>query len=257
MKRSRNDRNNRTVLLLCLMLFWGLCPDVRAEEPVWKEYRTTAAEGKLSYDPKSVAREDSVVDVWSRFEPVADERIREMKHWVRFDCARKRMKLLTTITVYHDGSVVELPQKNKFEAIDPGSNPAFLSDEVCGGKKEPVPQEPVAAPVEKPVQEVRPTVAPIQVVPQEPVAAPVEKPIQEVQPPVAPAPAAPQEPATAPVEKPVQELQPATAPVPTVPQEPVKQPIEKPLTEVQPHAPSQQEAPPVQTPPAVPAALPQ
>jgi len=164
MKRSGNDRNIRTVLLLlCLMLaWWGLCPDVRAEEAVWKEYRTTAAEGKLSYDSKSVAREDSVVDVWSRFEPVADGRIREMKHWVRFDCARKRMKLLRTITVYRDGSVVELPQKNKFEAIEPGSNPAILGAEVCGEKKEPqsVPQEPITLPIENPLPEVQQTPAP-------------------------------------------------------------------------------------------------
>lgn len=146
MKRSGNIRSNRTVLPLCLMLVWGICPDVRAEEAVWKDYRSTAAEGKLSYDPKSVVTEDSVVDVWSRFEPAADGRIREMKHWVRFDCARKRMKLLKTITVYRDGSMVELPQKNKFEAIETGSNPAVLGALVCGDKYEPPAETPPAAP---------------------------------------------------------------------------------------------------------------
>jgi hypothetical protein len=186
MKTNRNNRNNRTVLLPCLLLMWGLCSDVRAaEEPAWKEYRTTAAEGKLSYDPKSVVAEDTVVDVWSRFEPVADERIREMKHWVRFDCARKRMKLLKTITVHRDGKTVELPQKSKFEAIEPGSNPAILRALVCGEKDEPpaAPQEPVAPPAEKPLQEGESPVAPLQAVPQEPAAAaPVEKPLTEVQP---------------------------------------------------------------------------
>ncbi len=118
------------------MLILSLNVDVRAEDAVWKEYRTTAAEGKLSYDPKSVVTEDRVVDVWSRFEPVADERIREMKHRVRFDCARKRMKVLKTITVYLDGSMVEVPQKNKFEAIEPGSNPAVLGALVCGDNNE-------------------------------------------------------------------------------------------------------------------------
>lgn len=162
MKRSSHDRNNRKVLPLCLLLLWGMCPGVRAEEAVWKEYHITAAEGKLSYDQKSIVAEDRVVDVWSRFEPVADERIREMKHWVRFDCARKRMKLLKTITVYRDGSMAELPQKNKFEAIEPGSNPAILAAIVCGEKKEPqaAPQEPVTAPVEKPLPEVQQTPAP-------------------------------------------------------------------------------------------------
>ena len=229
MKRSRNDRNNRTVLLLCLMLFWGLCPDVRAEEPVWKEYRTTAAEGKLSYDPKSVAREDSVVDVWSRFEPVAG-RIREMKHRVRFDCARKRMKLLKTITLYRDGSIVELPHKNKFEAIETGSNPAILGLLVCGETDElpAVPQQPLAPLVEKPLQEAQPPVAP-----QEPVAAPAEKPLQDMQQLVAPQPSVPQEPVTEPAEKPLPEVQ--LAPAPMIPQQTA----------------------PLETPPVAPAVLPQ
>ena len=194
----------------------------------------TAAEEKLSYDPKSLTRDDSVVDVWSRFEPVADERIREMKHWVRFDCVRKRMKLLRTITIYHDGSVVELPQKNKFEAIEPGSNPAFLSDEVCGEKKEPqpAPQEPVIAPVEKPLQEVQPVIAPVQAVPQEPVIAPVEKPLHEGPPPAAPQPSVSQEPATVPGEKRIPEVQQTPA------------------------APQQNTAPP-EMPPLAPASLPQ
>jgi len=188
MKRSRNDRKNRTVLLFCLILLWGFCLDVRAEEAAWKEYRTTAQDGKLSYDLKSIVAEDNVVDVWSRFEPVADERIREMKHWVRFDCARKRMKLLKTITVYRDGSKVELPQKNKFEAIEPGSNPAALSVLVCGEKNEPqaAPQEPVAPPVEKPLQEVQPLVAPVQDAPQGPGSAPAEQPLTEGQAPALP-----------------------------------------------------------------------
>jgi hypothetical protein len=185
MKSNRQNKKNRAVLLFSFLLIGGLCPDVRSEEAAWKEYRTTAAEGKLSYDAKSVAAEDSVVDVWSKFEPVADERIREMKHWVRFDCARKRMKLLKTITVYRDGSMVELPQKNKFESIEPGSNPAVLGTLVCGEKYEPqtAPQEPVTAPVEKPLQEVQPAVAPAQA-PQEPVTAPIEKPLTESQAPV-------------------------------------------------------------------------
>jgi hypothetical protein len=182
MNRRRIDRKNRMVLLLCLMLLWGFCPAVRAEEPAWKEYRTTATEGKLSYDPKSIVVEDRVVDVWSRFEPAADERIREMKHWVRFDCARKRMKLLKTITVYRDGSMVELPQKNKFEAIEPGSNPAVLGAEVCGEKNElqAAPQEPVTEPVEKPLQEVLPPAAPPDSS-QGPVTAPAEQPSKEGQ----------------------------------------------------------------------------
>ena len=187
MNRNSHDRNNRSVLLFCFMLFWGLCPDLHAEEPAWKEYRTTATDGKLFYDLKSIVAEDNVVDVWSRFEPVADERIREMKHWVRFDCARKRMKVLKTITVSRDGSVVELSQKNKFEAIEPGSNPAALSVIVCGEKIEPpaVPQEPVIAPVEKPLQEVQPPAAPVQDAPKAPASAPVEQPPAESQ---APAP---------------------------------------------------------------------
>jgi hypothetical protein len=184
MKKSKNNNVNRTVLPLCLLLAWGLCLDVRAEEPAWKEYRTTAAEGKLSYDPKSIVAEDSVVDVWSRFEPVADGRIREMKHWVRFDCARKRMKLLKTITVHRDGSTVELPQKNKFEPIEPGSNPAILRALVCGEKDEPpaASQEPVAPPAEKPPHDGESPVAPLQAAPQEPAAAPADKPLTEVQP---------------------------------------------------------------------------
>ncbi|OGW33711.1 MAG: hypothetical protein A2X58_04185 [Nitrospirae bacterium GWC2_56_14] len=188
MKINRHNRKNRTVLLLCLLLVWGLCREVRAEEPAWQEYRTTAAEGKLSYDPKSVAAEDNVVDVWSRFEPVADGRIGEMKHWVRFDCARKRMKLLKTITVHRDGSTVELPQKGKFEPIEPGSNPAILRALVCGEKVEPTAasQEPVAPPAEKPHHDDESPVAPLQAVPQEPAAAPVEKPLTEVQPPAQP-----------------------------------------------------------------------
>jgi len=42
---------------------------------------------------------------------------------------------LKTITLYRDGSN-ELSQKNKFEAIEPGSNPAILGAEVCGEKHE-------------------------------------------------------------------------------------------------------------------------
>jgi len=188
MKINRHNRKNRTVPLLCLLLVWGLRQDVRAEEPAWQEYHTTAAEGKLSYDPKSVAAEDNVVDVWSRFEPVADGRIREMKHWVRFDCARKRMKLLKTITVHRDGSTVELPQKSKFEPIEPGSNSAILRALVCGEKDEPTAasQEPVAPPAEKPHHDGESPVAPLQAVPQEPAAAPVGKPLTEVQPPAQP-----------------------------------------------------------------------
>jgi hypothetical protein len=170
------------------MLVWGLCQEVRAEEPAWQEYRTTAAEGKLSYDPKSVVVEDNVVDVWSRFEPVADGRIREMKHWVRFDCTRKKMKLLKTITVHRDGKTVELPQKSKFEAIEPGSNPAILRALVCGEKDEPTAasQEPAAPPAEKPHHEGESPVAPLQAVPQGPAAAPVEEPFTEVQLPAQP-----------------------------------------------------------------------
>jgi len=197
MKRGSHDGNIRTVLLFCFLLFRGLCPEVRAEETAWKEYRTTAQEGKLSYDLKSLVVEDNVVDVWSRFEPVADERIREMKHWARFDCVRKKMKVLETITVYRDGSKVELPQKNKFEAIQPGSNPAALSALVCGEKHEPraAPRDPVIAPVEKPLQEVQPLAPPVQDAPQGPGMAPVEQPLTEGH-----APALPQQQNAPPVE---------------------------------------------------------
>ena len=180
MKSGRNEKKKRKVLLLCLMLVWGLCPGVRAEEAVWKEYRTTAAEGKLSYDLKSIMPEDRVVDVWSKFEPVADDRIREMKHWVRFDCSGKRMKLLKTITLYRDGSLAELPQKNKFEAIEPGSNPAILRALVCGEKYGP--PELGTAPAAKPLQEVLPPVAPQQTAPHEPDSATVEQLLTEDQP---------------------------------------------------------------------------
>ncbi len=248
MTRRRNDGKSRKLPLLSLLLVLCLCPGAHAGES-WTEYRMTAEEGKLSYDPKSIETDDGVVDVWSRFEPAADPRIREMKHLVRFDCARKKMKLLRTITVNHNGSVVEIPQKNKFEAIEPGSNPAILGALVCGGKNEPqpAPQETVAP---------QPA-APVQSVPQEPAAAPAEKSLQEVPPTATPVQAVPQEPA-APAGKPVHDVPQATAPAPEQPQEPLKIPVEKLPAEIQaPVAPQQQETSPAQTPPADPAALPQ
>jgi hypothetical protein len=198
---TRCNNEYRRVLLVGVMLL-GLCPGVNAEEVSWKEYRPRTAEGRLSYDPKSVSAEDGVVDVWSRFEPVADAQIREMKHSVRFDCGRKRMKVVKTITVYRNGRSAELSPQSKFEAIEAGSSSAILFALVCGEKNESpaAPQQPVAPPVAEPVQNIAPATAPTQTSPQEPPAL-MEKSIQEVQPTAAPAPPAPQEPVViAPIE---------------------------------------------------------
>jgi surface-adhesin protein E len=122
-------------LLLGCMFAIILCSVLPAEEDWWRLYHTNPEAGKLYYDTQSIMREENVVDVWSKFVPDRIDKVSSLKNQVRFDCRRRKWKILTSITSYSDGAVVELPQKNNYEPIVPGSSSEVLSNEVCIGDK--------------------------------------------------------------------------------------------------------------------------
>jgi len=111
--------------LLCMASF------AYAEKAEWKQYGTTNDGDVLSYDAAGLTVEENVVDVWSRFAPPLRDKIEEVRYHVRFDCARRKMKVLQTDTQYTGKPVQVQKHQGKFEPVEPGSKSEVLFTEVC------------------------------------------------------------------------------------------------------------------------------
>ena len=126
---------NHKLAALCMVLSLGAFSVLQAEEEGWIRYHQTSG-GALYYEPKSIMIEENVVEVWSKFLPTGEGEIREMKHHVRFDCSRRKVKILNSNTYYRNGSLIELAQKSSFEPVEPGSTSEILFNSVCTHQEE-------------------------------------------------------------------------------------------------------------------------
>jgi len=123
-----NTTTNYVLVLTVSLLTLSLAG---AEAAEWKQYGTTNDGDILSYDAAGLTVEENVVDVWSRFAPPFVDKIQEVRYHVRFDCARRKMKVLQTVTQYAGKPAQVQTHQNKFEPVEPGSKSEVLFTEVC------------------------------------------------------------------------------------------------------------------------------
>lgn len=127
---------NYATTAMCIVTALFAVSALHAEEDGWLQYHRTATGGALYYEPKSIAIEENVIDVWSKFVPAESGDVREMKHLVRFDCSRRKMKILNSNTYYRNGSLIELSPKHIFEPVEAGSSSEVLFNSVCSTRDE-------------------------------------------------------------------------------------------------------------------------